>query len=164
MKVDEKFLEEMQKMMERSRANPENLKPDQILLDRVIDLIEDRVDVELLFEQAEVGSFESSIGEIVLYPIETTFVVRDETSFQGIDAMWDEHFKEAAEYLSQQIIDGEFNLCCPSVIKNPSLTAETGTIQLFRWGQKVSVYMTHQYDTDHTTVTLMVLVGNHESK
>lgn len=161
MEVDNEFLEKMQEMLARS-SEVKELRPDQILLDRVVEVIEDQVETKLIFEMAKSGPFQSSQGQFELYPIDKKFIIKDEEAQQGTDFMWENCFKPAAEHIAQQIKDGGFNVCFPSQIENPNLTAETGALQVFRYGNKVSVYMVHEHcaANNSTTVKLKVLVGN----
>lgn len=163
--MDQEFLDKLHEHLKNAAPQAKELRPDQLLLDRVVTLIEGKVDVKLIFEMARTGPFHSSQGSVELYPIEHKFSLSDEKSKEGVEVMWEEFFKPAAEFLARQIIDGGFNVCFPSQIENPNLTAETGALQVFRFGNKVSVYMVHEHcaANSHTTVKLKILVGNHDN-
>ena len=93
------------------------------------------------------------ISGATLTEFSVSFNVEDDLPARDVIDM----FVDAADQMIGLVRDCD--VCRPIGIRDPSMQAKDGTIQLCKRGYKTSVYMAHRFNDGTTTVTLKMLVG-----
>jgi hypothetical protein len=148
---------------------PQEERPDAILLGRVIEIVDNSVgpmDFEdVLCSDGEVIQVQGQNVTLESAWIDLKIADKDRRDL-SVDFLFDVWIAPAAESFIQAVKLKGYNVCRPIGIKNPNLTAENGTLQLFKNGKTVSIYMAHRYHARsqavpeaYTQVTLQMLVG-----
>jgi len=129
-------------------------RPDELYLMSIIENIE-RATGEWDMKDQLAQEGDVVIENTVLHEISMSFKVEEELH-QGAVAVL---FAKATDQFVELINDNGYNICRPLGIRDPSMQAKDGTIQLCKRGTKLSMYMSHRFNAGITTVTLKMLVG-----
>lgn len=141
--------EEIVEQVEKDLGHEE--RPDVVLLRRTIEAIERNIG-EMDFDPE---GFYSEGGN--LSTLHVSFNVPDHV--RDVEDMWDKYFEPAARQFVAMLGAGGYNICRVMGIQDNDLTAREGRLQLYRSGEKISLYMNHKHHLDHTQVLITILVG-----